>query len=110
MFGSYRALHHQLLDLADRPGRVEVLGAGVDAVHDGVTAEQAVRILQIVEPLAGRLVAAVGDEPVGLQQAGRAHGPFRVPPERRARTRAARAQDALIEALELLPPPRGVAP
>src|SRR5439155_5166338 len=61
---SYRPLHHQFLDLADRPGRVEVLRAGIDAVHDAMTAEQAVRILQVVEPLGGRLVAAVGDEPI----------------------------------------------
>src|SRR5881396_4302155 len=90
MFGSYRALHHQFLDLADRPGRVEVLRARIDAVHDAMTAEQSVRILQVVEPLSGRLVAAVGDEPIGLQEAGRTHELVRIPPERRAGGRAAR--------------------
>src|SRR6266705_5197982 len=45
MFGSYRALHHQFLDLDDRPGRVEVLRTRVHAVHDAVTSEQAVGVL-----------------------------------------------------------------
>ena len=67
---SHRALDHQLLDLADRLRRVEPLRADVDAVHDRVAAEQPVRILEVVEPLAGRLVARVGDEAVGLR-AGR---------------------------------------
>src|SRR4029077_20907444 len=98
----YRTLHHQLLDLADGPGRVEVFRAGVDAVHDAMTTEQAVRVLEIVEALGRRLVAAVGDEAVGLQQARRADELVRVPPERGAGGRAAGAQDALVEAVELL--------
>ena len=82
--------------------RVEVLRADVDAVHDGMAAEQAVRVLEVVEALGGRLVARVGDEAVGLQQAGRADELVRVPPERRAGGRAAGAQDALVEAVQLL--------
>ena len=96
------APHHQLLDLADRLRRVQPLRADVDAVHDRVAAEQAVRILEVVEPLAGRLVAAVGDEAVGLQQAGRADELVGVPPEARAAGRAARAQDALVQAVQLV--------
>jgi len=61
------ALHHQLLDLADGLGRVEALGADLGAVHDGVAAIQLERIFQIVQALAGGLVAAVGDPSIGLR-------------------------------------------
>src|SRR5690349_3018395 len=43
----------QFLDLADRPRRVEPLRAHVDAIHDGVAAEQAVRVFKVVEALVG---------------------------------------------------------
>ncbi len=67
-----------------------------------MTTKQAIGILQVVEPLSRSLVAAVGDEPIGLQEAGRTHELVRIPPERRAGGRAARAQDALVQAVELL--------
>src|SRR5690606_16512329 len=60
---------HQFLDLADRLGRIEPLRAHVDAIHDRVAAEQPVRILEVVEALAGGLVAAVREETISLQQA-----------------------------------------
>ena len=47
-------------------------------------------------------VAAVGDEAIGLQQAGRADELVGVPPEARARGRAARAQDAFVQAVQLV--------
>src|SRR6185369_10963960 len=97
-----RAPDHQLLDLADRLGRVQVLRADVDAVHDAVAAEQAVRVFEIVQARRGFLVARVGDEAVGLQQAGRANEFVRVPPERGAGGRAAGAQDALVQSVQLL--------
>src|SRR5262245_18717448 len=96
------AAHHQLLDLADRLRRVQALRADIDAVHDRVAAEQAVRVFEVVQPRSGVLVAAVGDEAVGLQQAGRADELVRVPPEAGAAGAAAGAQDALVEAVELL--------
>ena len=46
-------------DLGDRLGRVEAFRAGLRAIHDGVAAIEPERILEIVEPLAGRLVARV---------------------------------------------------
>jgi hypothetical protein len=52
MATSDRAADHQFLDLADRLGRVQALGADVDAVHDGVAAEQAVRVFEVVQALA----------------------------------------------------------
>jgi hypothetical protein len=67
-----------------------------------VAAEQAVRVFEVVQPLAGGLVAAVGDEAVGLQQTGRADELVGVPPEARAAGGAAGAQDALVQAVELV--------
>src|ERR1700753_2412242 len=57
---SHAALDQHLLDLADRLRGVETLGAGVGAVHDGVAAIEPERVFQIVQALAGLLVAAVG--------------------------------------------------
>src|SRR5262245_45966904 len=54
-------LDHRLLDLGDRLGGVEVLGARLGAVEDRVTAVETERVLEVVEALAGRLVARVDD-------------------------------------------------
>src|SRR5690606_40776707 len=43
-------------------------GADLRAVHDGVAAIELEGIFKIVEPLAGRLIAAVHDPAIGLQQ------------------------------------------
>ncbi len=102
MFKSDGAAHHQFLDLADGLRGVEALGAHVHAVHDGVAAEKAVGVFQVVQARARGFVAAVGDEAVGLQQAGGAHELVGVPPEARAARGAARAQDALVQAVELV--------
>ena len=61
-----------------------------------------VRILEVVQALGGGLIAAVGDETVGLQQTGRADELVGVPPEAGAAGRAAGAQDALVQAVELV--------
>src|SRR5882672_4173530 len=42
-------LDHQLLDVGDRLGRIEALGAGLGTVHDGMTAVQAEGVFEIVE-------------------------------------------------------------
>src|SRR5262245_15658269 len=70
--GSHLPLDHHALDLGDGLGRVEALRAGLGAVHDGVAAVEAERILELVEALAGGLVAAVLEPAVGLQQRRRA--------------------------------------
>src|SRR4051812_29668112 len=95
-------LDHLLLDRGDRLRRIEPLRAGLGAVHDGVAAVQPERIFQVVEPLAGRLVAAVVDPAVCLEQRGGAEIAVVIPPVARARRRAARAQDALVVVVELL--------
>src|SRR5262245_11014690 len=95
--------HHQLLDLGDRLGGIKVLGAGLGAVHDGVATIEPERILEIVESLACRLVAAVANPAVGLQEARRAEIAVAIPPIARARRAAAGAQDAIVEPVELGP-------
>src|SRR5690606_24150168 len=99
--GSDLALQHQLLDGADGLGRVQPLRAGPRAVHDGVAAVELERILEVVQPRAGVLVARVDDPAVGLQQDRRAQVAVAVPPVAGARGAAAGAEDALVEAVEL---------
>src|SRR6185312_7875149 len=99
---SHRPLDQQILDLLDRERRIEVLRAHVDAVHDRVAAKEPIRILDIVEPLVQIAIAAVGHEAIGLQQSGGTDELVGVPPEGWTRRRAARAQDAFVEAVQLL--------
>ena len=99
-----RLLH--LLDLGDGLGRVQPLGAGVGAIHDGVAAIELERIFQVVEPFAGGFVARIRQPAVGLQQRGGAQIAGLVPPITRARGRAARAQDVARRARPALAPDR----
>ena len=39
------------LDLSDCPGRIEVLGAGLGAVHDRVALEHRVRVVHLLQTL-----------------------------------------------------------
>src|SRR5215510_11927587 len=94
-------LDHLLLDLGNGLRRIEMLRAGVGAVHDGVAAIEPERVLEIVEALAGRLVAAVDDPALRLQQRRGAEEAVAVPPVARTRRRAAGTQDALVEPVEL---------
>src|SRR5712675_1949209 len=93
---------HHLLDLGDRLGGVEALRAGLGAVHDGMAPVEPERILEVVEALAGRLVARILDPAMRLQERGGTEKALGVPPVARTRGRAAGAQDALVEAVELL--------
>src|ERR1700694_3293007 len=99
---SDRPPNHHFLDLAYRLARVEALRAHIDAVHDRMDTAQAVRVFQVVETLAGRFVTAIRDESIGLQQARRTDELVRVPPETWARCRAAGAQNAFVQAIELV--------
>src|SRR6266404_7419865 len=87
-------------EFGDRLGRIEALRAGLGAVHDGVAAIQPERILEIVEPLAGRLVARVLDPACRLQQCRGPQEALTVPPIARARGRAAGAENAFVESVE----------
>src|SRR5258705_3877986 len=92
--------HHQL-EFGNGLGRIEALRAGLGAVHDGVAAIEPERVLEIVEPLAGGLVARILDPARGLQQRGRPQEALAVPPIARARRRAAGAEDTFVEAIEV---------
>jgi hypothetical protein len=65
-----------------------------------VAAIKAERILDIVEPFAGRFVARIDEPAVGLQQHGGAEIAIAVPPIARARCRAAGAKDTFVKSVE----------
>src|SRR3546814_20635375 len=69
---------------------------------DRVAAIEAERIFEIVEPLTGHLVATVGEPAIRLEQNRGAEELVLVPPIDRARGRAARAQEAHVQTVELL--------
>src|SRR3569833_3562506 len=104
------SLGDQLLRFRDRFGRVEPLRADVRAIHDGVAPVEPVWVLQLVEPLAGRFVAAVGDPAISLEQDRWAQELVGVPPIARAARRTAEAKDALVQAVELGPVLRRLQP
>src|SRR4029453_17987656 len=93
MTGRSTPRYHQLLDFGDRLGGVEALRTGARAVHDGVAAIEAKRALEMVEPLARRLVAAVGDPAIGLQQDRRPEIALAAPPVAGTAGGAAAAED-----------------
>ena len=84
--------NHQLFDLANGLCGVQALGAHVHTVHDGVTAKESIGIFEVVQALASGLIAAVGNETVGLQETSGADEFVRVPPKRGAARGAARAR------------------
>src|SRR6185312_16456747 len=100
MTGRSTPRYHQLLDFGDGLGGIEALRTGARAVHDGVAAIEAERVLEVVEPLARRLVAAVGDPAIGLQQDRRPEIALAAPPVAGAAGGAAEAQDAFPKAVE----------
>ena len=73
----------------------------VHAVHDGMAAEQAIRVVQIIQTLVGNGIAAVSNEAVGVQQTGRTDEFVGIPPERRTGGRAAGAQNTFVQAVQL---------
>src|SRR5258708_3364036 len=89
------------LQLGNRLGRIEAFWAGLGTVHDGVAAIEPERVLEIVEPLAGRLIARILDPARRLQQRGGPQKALAVPPIARAGGRTAGAQNALVEPVEL---------
>src|SRR5215831_19900970 len=97
---SHLPLDQHLLDLGDGLGGVEALRAGRGAIQDGVAAVEPERVFEIVEPLAGCLVAAVHDPTVRLQQDGRPEEALAVPPIAGTAGRAAEAEDAVLQAYQ----------
>ena len=66
------ALDHLHLEFRDGLGGVETLRARLGAVHDGVAAVEAERILEVVETFAGGFVTGILDPAGGLKKGGRA--------------------------------------
>jgi len=64
--------------------------------------EQAIRVLEIVQPRAARLVTTIGEKTVCLKKPGRPYELVGIPPEGRTRRRTASAQDALVQTVELV--------
>ena len=96
---SNHTLQDDFFDFADGARGVQVFRTRVHTVHDGVAAEQAVWVVQVVQTFGGDGVAAVGDEAVGVEQAGRADEFVGIPPERRAGSGAAGAQNTFVQAV-----------
>src|SRR5450432_900472 len=90
---SMATLGQHLLDFADGLGGIEVLGAAFCAIHDGMAAVQPKGVLEIIEALAGRLIAAVDDPSIGRQQRRRSKVTIAVPPIAGATGGTAGAQD-----------------
>lgn len=91
-----------LLDLGNSTSRVQTLGAGSRAVEDGVATVHAHAVIQGVLALGGLLVSGVGQPAVGLEQDGGAKILLAVPPVRGAGGRAAGAENAFVQTVELL--------
>src|SRR5690606_34790895 len=86
---------------SERFGRVQPLRAGRRTVADGRAAVEPERVLQLVQALARRLVSAVDQPAVGLEQHRRPQIPLPVPPVAGAGGLAAKAENALIKAVKL---------
>src|ERR1700722_4276468 len=103
-------LDHHLLYVDDSLGRIQALGTGLRAVHDGVAAIEAKRVLKTVKPLALRFVAGIDEPAIGLQQDGRTEIAISVPPVARAPGREAGKEETLVKAVQLRPVFRGLQP
>lgn len=88
--------------LGDGQTWVQALGASPCTVHDGVTPVDGHLIVEGGLPLLSELITGVRDPPVALHKDGGAEVLARVPPVGGTRSRAARAQNALVHSVELL--------
>lgn len=93
---------HSLLDLGNGLAGVETLGAGTCAVENRVATVQAHGVVEGGLTLSLALVTGVGQPAVGLKEDGGSEVLLRVPPVRGAGSRAAGAENALVETRQLL--------
>ncbi|RMR95123.1 hypothetical protein ALP76_05479 [Pseudomonas savastanoi pv. glycinea] len=94
-------MQQHVAHVTDSLGWVKAFRAHVDAVHDAAAAEHAERVIKRSQTFIGAGVTAVSQETVGLQQRSRTQELVGVPPEGRAGSRAASAQNALVQTIEL---------
>jgi len=93
---------HLLLDFRNRQARVQALRARPRAVQNGVTSVQTHAVIQSGLTLLLLRVSRVSNPSVALHQNSRAKVFLRVPPVRGAGCRAAGAENAFVETIELL--------
>mmetsp|Transcript_19832 Transcript_19832/g.38873 ORF Transcript_19832/g.38873 Transcript_19832/m.38873 type:complete len:288 (-) Transcript_19832:50-913(-) len=101
---SYANLVHRedaVLDLGNSATRVEVLRAGLTAVHDGVAAEELEGVIEGLKALLGGLITRVIDPAESLLKYSRSKVLFGVPPVTGAGSGAASAENAFIHTVEL---------
>ena len=80
-----------------------MLGTDLGAVHDGMTPVELEGIVELGETFLGMIVTRVLNPPIGLHKDGRSEVLVGIPPVRRARRRAASAEDALVHTVKLGP-------
>lgn len=93
---------HALLDLSNRQRRVQALRACPRAVENGVASVQAHAVVKRILTLGLLLVTRVGNPAVRLEEHGGSKVLLLVPPVRWAGCRAASAENAFVETVELL--------
>lgn len=98
----YLCESHALLDLGNSQSWVQSLGARPRAVENGVASVQAHAVVKGVLALCLLLVSRVSNPSVRLEEDGRAEVLLLIPPVRWARSRAAGAENAFVETVELL--------
>ena len=86
--------------MADSFRRVQSFRANTDAIHNAMAAEYAESIAQTVQARVRLGVAAIDQEAIGGQQTGRTDKLVRIPPERRAGSRAASAENTLVQTIQ----------
>ena len=91
---------NRMLNLMNRSSRIQVLRASMRAIHNGMASIQLIRIIQTLQSLLGHLITRIRDPPIRLLQDGRSQVLIAMPPVRRTRRRAARAQNALVQAVQ----------
>jgi len=89
------------LDFGDGLSGVEAFGACAGAVENGMAAEEAEFILELLLSLGAICVPGVRNPSVGLHQSGRPKVLVLIPPITRTTRRAACTQDTLVHSIEL---------
>ena len=67
--------------MANRLCWIQPLGTDIHAVLDAMASEHTEWIIESREPIVGRTITAVCEEPVGLQQSRWTDKPIWIPPE-----------------------------
>jgi len=91
----------ELLDLSDSSARVETLGAGLGAVHDGVTSVDTEGVSEPVQSLCLLSISTVNDPSVGLHQNSWTQISVSIPPVAGAGSATAGTEDTLVQSVQL---------